>query len=111
MATYRSISLYSGRLGDDALHSLHQIGKIHVAMVIYTTIAGMYYGIYIYTFIYYTTMLCFYICMYACMYVCMYVCVYVRMFVKEAPQGLWAHTYIQEEAPHFGQAGQASGRS
>ena len=52
-------------------------------------------------------MLCFYICMYACMYVC----VYVRMFVKEAPQGLWAHTYIQEEAPHFGQAGQASGRS
>ena len=31
-----------------------------VAMIIYTTIAGMYYGIYIYTLIYYTTMLCFY---------------------------------------------------
>ena len=30
------------------LHSLHQIGKIHVAMIIYTTIAGMYYGIYRY---------------------------------------------------------------
>ena len=35
------------------LHSLHQIGKIHVAMIIYTTIAGMYYGIYIHTFFLY----------------------------------------------------------